>query len=81
MDAVTFAKLNIGDKPAGYYSDCLWACIEEGIEDGTYRRDVADIVLARAQLALCNDRDPDFTNFLMAYNELASARNRVERDQ
>jgi len=82
LSAITFSRLRIGDAPAGYFSGVLWSRM-------AYRNfirqfpllsveDVADLVLARAQLHLCQvfveGEDGDATLLLRTFNTLADCR-------
>ena len=78
MRQTTFANLKIGEAPRGYYTDLLLALLDTDAAYGdgmcSHIRDLADIVLARAQLTVCDMRDLNATDFLAAYGSLAHAR-------
>lgn len=63
---------------AGYYSCCLYTCLELKDPDGPYLRQVADLVLWRAQLELSNDRTLTVQQYSEAFDVLAHARFEVQ---
>jgi hypothetical protein len=62
MRQTTFANLRIGEAPQGYYTDLFLALLDTDAThaDGmcSHIRELADIVLARAQLTVCNVSTP-----------------------
>ena len=79
LTQIEFSRLHISEKPPGYYSDSLCVHIQDGLRVSESAHEIADVVLARAQLYLCSQPELATALFLAAFNILAHARAQVRR--
>ena len=79
MRQTEFVNLRIGEKPTGWSTKLLFEFSPSGPQSAQI---TGDLILARAQLAVCAMSAEEITvsDFLFSFNTLADARARVERE-